>query len=153
MRRKRVPVTEETTGRRRLRVRGRESSLDVSHKEKLRRLVSEVSQRMLTMEILQNEIKDRMPKLEEAMKEAGVANFSCNKGDAIMQTPAGKSTTTIDPLGFYNEVDETDFFNSVKVPVTAAKKILSEKELEAISTTTPPAKKDPVLKVIPKKTR
>ena len=63
-----------------------------------------------------------------------------------VETPMGRSTTVIDPRKYKEMVDESAFFSSIVVGITKAREHLGEKQIEKISTTTPAAKKDPVLK-------
>lgn len=72
---------------------------------------------------------------------------------AAVVTPQGRSTTTIDPVQFLDKVGLPDFLAAASVSVTAARKLLGEKELLAISTVTPPEPKDKIVKVTTRKTK
>ena len=67
---------------------------------------------------------------------------------AEMVVPRSNSVTTIDPKAFREAVtDDDEFYSSISVGVTAAKKVLPEKTLDKISTKKAGAKKDPVCKI------
>ena len=68
-----------------------------------------------------------------------------------VETPIGRSTTTIDPEQYFqlidsNQITHEDFFNSISVSITKAREYLGEKQIERIAETKLPEKKDPVLK-------
>ena len=68
-----------------------------------------------------------------------------------VETPVGRSTTTIDPQKYFDLLDQgmltaEQFFSSVSVRITDARKYLGEKQIERISDAKIPEKKDPVLK-------
>ena len=60
------------------------------------------------------------------------------RGDrpAVVAGMATRDTTTINPRLYRNEVDETEFMDSISVTMKEAKKYLGDKALEKVSTTT-----------------
>lgn len=71
-------------------------------------------------------------------------------GAAKVVIPAGRRKITIDPVKFRKAVDsDKDFFASIVVGMEKAKQVLSEKEIEKISTVTPATPGEPTLKVTP----
>lgn len=85
--------------------------------------------------------------LEALLKSARLTHFDTPEATAAIVTPSGKSSTNIDASKFYEAVDEKDFWGCVTVSVTKAKAVLSEREIQAISTVTPATPGTPKLVV------
>lgn len=67
---------------------------------------------------------------------------------AILFRPSGRSSTVIDPVSYRKAVkDDKEFYGSIKVAVTEAKKVLPEKVLATISTVTPAVAGEETVKV------
>lgn len=122
-----------------------------SAKKQMTMLADKIEQAQEQIEELQNTIKEDLSKLEALMKDNGVQVHAGKIGLAEFVVPASRSTRVIDPLKYYENVDEADFFSSITVRVTDAKKFLSDKELDSISHIKKPKPKEPVLKVRPVK--
>lgn len=88
--------------------------------------------------------------IEEVMVTSSLVQHSTPRGVANMVTPAGKASSYIPPAKFSALVSTDEFMATVSVPIGAAKKVLSEKEIDKIKVTTPAVTKDPVLKVTAK---
>lgn len=111
-------------------------------------LVHEASSLVLEIEQAQARVKELMPIIEMHLKEAGLAEFKAsNGGRAYHETPSGRSTSVIDPAKYRKLVSDRDFMASVSVLKKNAEKFLGSKELGKITTTYPPAPKEPVLKI------
>ena len=137
------------TDRRRVRVR--RCTVDTSTDDEISDLISQVVDCMRRVESENLKMRKLMSVLDTTMQQAKVTTYSCSKGDAMYQTPASRSTVTIDPLKFYKLVGFDEFLDAVTVPVNAAKKVLGGKELEGVSTVSKPKRKEPVLTVHPSK--
>lgn len=67
---------------------------------------------------------------------------------AVLYRPAGRSSTVIDPVKYRKAVkDDKEFYGSIKVSVTDAKKVLPEKVLATISKVTPAVAGEETVKV------
>jgi hypothetical protein len=114
----------------------------------LKDLVDETGSAIAEIERLQELVKQNIPRIEIHMKEAAQLEFRSPNGSlAHYVTPASRATSHIDPEGFKKLVSEKDFMASVTVTKGKAEQFIGKKELDKITTKTPPAKKDPVLKV------
>lgn len=85
--------------------------------------------------------------LFDLMQMYKVAELEVPEAKAKITTPVGRAVNTVDPRGFFELVTEEDFFNSVTIGITAARKVLSEKELKPITDTVAGKKGDPVLNI------
>lgn len=76
--------------------------------------------------------------LYDEMKRGGIQTHAVDGIIAERFRPKGRATNKIDPQGFREAVaDDADFYGAVSVSITAAKKVLSEKQLKPIMSTTP----------------
>lgn len=103
---------------------------------------------------LEREMEERSRVEEQVhlmMQKAGFDDFT-HLGIRLQEVDdKTRASTTIDPKGFYDAVEEKDFFEAVKVSVTAAKKVLSEREIKKISTVVDPKVIGKKLKITPPK--
>lgn len=99
------------------------------------------------IEVLQEDLKKAKESMQNTMMSIGVAEVRGLHSLAEVVTPQGRASTVIDPEAYYQKVELSEFFDSVKVLKTQATSYLSGKELQSISKTTPGKPKDPVLKV------
>ena len=93
--------------------------------------------------------KRKTEELQELMDSLGVTQHTTDKGVAEYYTPAGKATRTVDVTALKSMVTQEDFLNTVTAPIGKVKKILTDAELGKITTVREPAKKEPVLRVLP----
>lgn len=83
-------------------------------------------------------LKADISALYTEMKTAGLSEHQVDSILAELYRPQGRATNTVDPKGFRALVkDDKDFYSAVSVSITAARKILPEKQLLPITTTTP----------------
>lgn len=85
--------------------------------------------------------------IKSALEVANLPGYTDGKYIAEMKTPMGRESRTIDAKKFQKKVDPADFWSCVKIGVTEAKKVLSEKELDSISTVVPAVAGAPTLKI------
>lgn len=72
------------------------------------------------------------------MKAGGLVQLGHDGLEAVIERSSGRSATIIDPKKFYElGIEDDDYFKACTISVTEAKKILSTKEIAAISTTKP----------------
>lgn len=99
-----------------------------------------------------NAAKDRMAIIEglvtPVVKATDDDRLNSTLATAMMVTPRSNAKHVIDPKGFHKLCDsDNEFYASVTVSSTAAKKVVAEKALKKVTTTTPGATKDPVIKI------
>lgn len=80
--------------------------------------------------------KELQEEMLKDMKAAGVASVVSGPNTAEIVRPSGRSSRTIDVKKFQRKVSAADFYACISVSVTEAKKVLSEKDLNSISTVT-----------------
>lgn len=85
--------------------------------------------------------------IKRLLESAGMTGHTNGHYIAEIVTPMGRESREIDPKKFQKAVSPEDFWACIKVGVTDAKKVLSEKELDKISTVTPGKPGTPILKV------
>lgn len=85
--------------------------------------------------------------LESYMREHGIDKVMAREYVAGTFATTGRSSTRIDPRLFRKECDEKDFYECIDVVAARAKKVLSGKALERITTTTPGKAGDPEFSV------
>ena len=85
--------------------------------------------------------------LQKLMEAKGILKVSASNSEANLVTPKGRVTQKVRPKDFKGIVSEDDFMDSVSVTITAAKKVLSEKELKKVVDIIEPKAKEAVLKV------
>jgi hypothetical protein len=93
------------------------------------------------------ELQDLYAQISDIMTVNKESKVTTKSGVAEMVAKRSNSSTIIDPKKFRAEVSEEDFFATITVPVTGARKIIPERTLERISTKKEGKPKDPVLVV------
>lgn len=84
------------------------------------------------------EAKSATAELYALMSSLKMSSHTCDDLVAELYRPAGRATHTIDPKAFRKLVkDDGEFYGAISVSVTLAKKVLPEKQLATITTTTP----------------
>lgn len=85
--------------------------------------------------------------IKSALEVAQMDGYTNGRYQAEIKTPMGRESREIDVKKFQKAVSADDFYACVKIGVTEAKKVLSEKELDKISKITPAKTGDPILKI------
>lgn len=80
---------------------------------------------------------DAAEEFAKELRKQKVRSFSAAGYLGELVTPSGRSTNTVDARAFRKLVDDDDFYASIAVSVSAAKKVLPQKALDKITTTTP----------------
>ena len=119
------------------RVRRRRDTEAGNHIAQIEALMKSIAIAEDTIADLDAKRKTELHRLHELMTRAKETSHECGELVAKRVTPAGKSSTCIDPYKFYKAVDEKDFFDSVVVSVTKARGVLSERALSKVSRVTP----------------
>lgn len=120
----------------------------VDHTAEIEDLMKSIATSQSMIEQHNAKIAKWLPELQALMAEQGVENFQVNDIFAEITRSAGRASNVIDPVGFRKLVkDDKEFFSAISVSVTAAKKVLPEKALAKITTTTPGKIGDPVIRV------
>lgn len=132
---------------RRLRVRKRKVVATPVDKGRLDDQLTSIINKKKRADALNEEISREMTILLKEMQGFKIRMLDVDQGEAEVFTPVGKSCTIVDPMAFHAAVSEEDFYACIKVAVTKAREVLSEKELQTISETKQPCKKDPVLRI------
>ena len=101
------------------------------------------------MKSLANSQAEEMAELMKLMGASRKTELQNDAGTAKIVTPAGRRTVTIDPVKFSEAVSADDFYACVSVGMEKAKKVLSEREIEKISTIKPAVPGDPKLVITP----
>lgn len=83
----------------------------------------------------QNTISDLEESMYLAMKTNGLSEYS-HAGVKLSEVESKTNkSTTIDPRKYYDAVEDLEeFLDTITVPVTKARKVLSEREIEKIAT-------------------
>ena len=81
--------------------------------------------------------QDAAEEFAKELRKQKVRSFSADGYLGELVTPSGRSTNIVDARAFHKLVDDDDFYASIAVSVTAAKKVLSQKALDKITTTIP----------------
>lgn len=90
------------------------------------------------MEEAITEHKTSMAALYSAMKSISLVNYSVPGYTATVYRPAGRATNLVDAEQFRNLLgDDKEFYAAISVSVTAARKLVAHKALDAITTTIP----------------
>lgn len=101
-------------------------------------LMKSISTHQSLMEQHAANVKTELDLLLVKMKAAGMVSHRVEDITADITRSAGKASNYIDPAGFRKLVkDDKEFYSAISVSVTAAKKVLPEKSLARITTTTP----------------
>lgn len=85
--------------------------------------------------------------LFKLMRTYKMDKLSIEDATAEVVTPTGRSSSVIDAREFHDLVEEDDFYACIDVVKNRAEKVLSTRELEKITETTPGKKGDPKLVV------
>lgn len=81
-------------------------------------------------------VKQGIAELYILMKAAKMDVHKVGTLTAEMFRPAGRGSTYIDPEAFRKMVkNDADFYSAISVGVTAAKKVVAQKQLDTITTT------------------
>ena len=97
-------------------------------------LMKSISDSQDVMALESKAIADRTATLYALMKKLSLGVHQNGDIKALCYRPAGRSSTTIDPMGYRKAVkDDKEFYGSIKVSVTEAKKVLPAKVLATIS--------------------
>ena len=130
--------------------RSRSTSVDGVDLSAMKTLVSKISDDILMQEVLAKRIGENKTKLEDKMVKAKLRFCESSKGKGEIVTPDTRESNTIDARKFFKKASKKDFFDTISVPLGKAKKVLSEKELDKITTKGTTEQKDDFLKVTPK---
>lgn len=136
--------------RRRVRVNRETTLVTTSDRNKVKKLVDLVAGNLLVIEAAQKENKPALKELDDLMKSLSMKEFTATKGDALYITPASRESSIIQVSAFKDAVTEEEFMECITVGKAKAKKVLSERELEAISKTVPGKDKEAVLTITTK---
>lgn len=84
------------------------------------------------------EVSKRMGEIQlnvfELMKKHSLAHISIEGVEAVVDRPVGRTSTFVDPKDLYTLLKGKDsFFDCVKVQITEAKKVVTEKILNTIA--------------------
>lgn len=83
-----------------------------------------------------------------ALKTNGISEYSHLGVELQEVEDKTRRSTEIDPAKYYDAVEDIDLFlSTITVPVTKARKALSEREIEAIATITEPVVRGKKLKI------
>lgn len=83
------------------------------------------------------ELNAEHAKVEELLRAAKIDEHSDGRYKAMIEPVATRQSRTVDAKRFKNAVADKDFWSCIKVNITEAAKILSERELNDISTIEP----------------
>lgn len=115
--------------------------------KKMRDLLDEIATVQNLIKTYTAQVAKDSEQLMTYMQEAGLLEIITKNAKGVIEIPMGRTTRVVRPLDVKRLVPEKDFLAAVSISITAAKKILSEKELEKVVTVTAPRAKDPILKV------
>lgn len=135
-------TTTTTKPKRRIRVKKSSILVNTSDKTVLTKTVNEYAKLQLEIEEKQRQQVELLADLSSRMKSCGIKEWKTKLGKGERYVPTSRSTTIIDTQAFRERVTDDDFMESVKVSVTAARKVLSGKELDSISEVVQGAKKE-----------
>jgi hypothetical protein len=97
--------------------------------------------------ILTAKLHELEQSMYQQMKEFGIDKVMLDKIMAERYTPKGRVTNVVDPAGYQALVSQSEFYDSISVSMTKAKKYLSGKQLEKITTVIPPESKEETIKI------
>lgn len=104
------------------------------------------------VEALTKKIEEDTKALYHLMKASGVAEVEDTLAVAEVYSPPGRGSTWIDPVKFRAAVpDDKEFYAAISVGVTAAKQVMGQKEIDAISIKTPGSKGEETVKITMRK--
>jgi hypothetical protein len=83
-------------------------------------------------------INEEHATVEKLMRDNNLSYHTNGVYEPEIVETFSRQDRTIDPKKFKNAVADKDFWSCVSIPVGAAKKVLSEKELATISDVVPP---------------
>ena len=138
----------QTTRRARTRItRPRTNDAKQVASERLNDLASEIKDIESQMAVLSASLQEKYKESENLLAAEGVSEHPVpGVGTHKMVVPRSNAKTEISIRGFRDLVSEDEFLDAVSVTKANAQQVLSNKQLESISTVTPGAKKDPVYK-------
>ena len=117
--------------------RARQKVTGASEKLKLDTLTREMRDAQRSIDAAQRVLALKCKEAFETMRAAKIDSHSCAQGDLKIKVPSGRSSTYIAPKEFHEMVDDDEFYESVSVSVTKARKHLSGKEINEIAKVTP----------------
>jgi hypothetical protein len=97
--------------------------------------------------ILTAKLRELEQSMYQEMKEFSIDKVMLDKIMAERHTPKGRVTNIVDPVGYQELVSSADFYDSISVSLTKAKKYLSGKQLEKITTVIQPEPKEETIMV------
>lgn len=116
--------------------RSRPSPASAQRQTRIAELMKSISEKQIETARLAVQLKAETAELYGALKAAGVTHYETPEALADLLTPVGRAINIIDPAGFRKLVkNDKDFYSAITVSVTAAKKIVPEKQLAPITTT------------------
>lgn len=108
------------------------------HTAEIEALMKSISKAQEAVSVNELTIKTDTAALYDLMKAQKLTVHNAGPISAMLYRPAGRSTSTIDPIGFRKLVkDDKEFYSCVSISVTKAKTIVPEKQLATIITVTP----------------
>lgn len=123
--------------------------IDFKNRKDLSDLVDQVVARQQELTHAALHLADAEARLLRLMQAMKIAETKQGNYIATVERPQGRATRTVDPKAFHELVDsDKDFYNAVSVSITEAKKLLPEKTLGKIITTTPGKPGEPRVKVV-----
>jgi hypothetical protein len=126
----------------------RRRSPETNQVEAIQRLVQAAAEAQNEAAAAAQAAKDALEALGKALRAASMTE--CRAGNylgALVKSP-GRATNTVDPAGFRKLVkDDKEFFESITVSMTAARKVLPAKTLDTITAHTPAVPGPEVVKV------
>lgn len=138
----------ETVRRVRRRATGRTSDeIDFKKREQVGHLIGLVVQRKAELAEATLSLADAESQLLTAMQDMKLVETKEGRYIATVERPAGRTTNVVDPRKFYAAVDEDEFFASVSVSLTEARKVVPAKTLDKMTTKIPGKAGDPRVKV------
>ncbi len=95
-------------------------------------LMHRAAAKLMEIEVLETELGIIRKGIEEAKKLLGVKKC---ENEALTASDMTRTTISIDPIAYFERVSSEEFFDSISISTTKAKKYLSSKHLEECSTT------------------
>jgi hypothetical protein len=132
---------------RRVRLPAERIVMPAAEKVKMELLLKSIAEIEHETEVLTAERTEKVAKLLKLMQVYKRTTVEVEEAVAERITSMGRSSSRIDPIGFHDLVEEEDFFACIDVVKGRAEKVLSGKELDSITETTPGKKGEEVLKI------
>lgn len=133
---------------RELRLSRRRTAPVPDNSKRITELMKSISKLHDEMAAASTKVATESAELLALMKAQHLTSFDAGAVHAEITRSAGKSSNYIDPVKFRAKVkDDKEFYSAISVSVTAARKVLPERALAAITTTTPGKPGPEVVKV------